>query len=333
MSRLPGILFFGSGAAGLIYQVVWMRHAALHLGVTSAAVGTVVATFLGGLALGSVWGGRAVDRALAAGRTTFGFRAYGVLELAIGAYALAFEPLLSALSSLLGPFYGAGSGHGGLFLALQAIVCAVVILPPTAAMGATLPLLARQVAGLGGDAGRTTGTLYVLNTLGGVAGAVAAGWLLLPAFGLRTTTFIAAGGNLLIGLAALRAASATVIAPPKAAAARAEAPRWIFAAYAVSGFAALVCEMAWTRGLVLALGSSVYSFSLTLAAFILGLGVGGAAGTWKARSAKDPVLAFALLQAGTAVASMATVPLLERLPMVMMETVHSTQNFDHVMAV
>ena len=113
MTRLPGLLFFASGAAGLVYQVVWMRHAALHLGGTTAAAGTVVATFLGGLALGSVWGGRVVDRAIKTRRPGFGFRAYGVLEIGIGAYALVFEPLLSGLSSLVGRAYGGGDDGGG----------------------------------------------------------------------------------------------------------------------------------------------------------------------------------------------------------------------------
>jgi spermidine synthase len=91
--------------------------------------------------------------------------------------------------------------------------------------------------------------------------------------------------------------------------------------------------MAWTRGLVLALGSSVYSFSLTLAAFILGLGLGGAAGTWGTRRGKDPVLIFALLQAGVAIFTVATVPILERLPLVMMDVVASAKSFGAVLAV
>jgi len=333
MLRLPGLLFFASGAAGLVYQVVWMRHAALHLGGTTAAAGTVVATFLGGLALGSFWGGRVVDRAIRTRRPGFGFRAYGTLEIAIGLYALAFEPLLSGLSSAVGRAYGAGDDGGGGFLVLRALVCAALILPPTAAMGATLPILARHVAGLGGDAGRGTAMLYTLNTLGGVVGAAAAGWLLLPAVGLRATTFTAAALNGLVGLAAILAARGTPQDAPPSGSPAPEAPSWIFPAYAVSGFAALACEMAWTRGLVLALGSSVYSFSLTLASFILGLGLGGAAGTWASRRLKDPILVFGLLQAGVALCTVATVPILEQLPLVMMEVVASAKGFGSVMAV
>lgn len=333
MALLPGLLFFASGAAGLLYQVVWMRHAGLHLGGTTAAAGTVVATFLGGLALGSFWGGRVVDRAIRTRRPGFGFRAYGVLEIAIGLYALAFEPLLSALSSVVGRGYGAGDDGGGGFLALRALVCAALILPPTAAMGATLPILARHLAGLGKDAGQGTAMLYTLNTLGGVVGAAAAGWLLLPAVGLRATTYVAVAVNLMVGVAALLAARGTPADPPSSTSTPSEAPGWIFPAYAVSGFAALACEMAWTRGLVLALGSSVYSFSLTLAAFILGLGLGGAAGTWGTRRGKDPVLIFGILQAGVAICTVATVPILEQLPQVMMEVVASAKGFGAVMAV
>jgi spermidine synthase len=175
--------------------------------------------------------------------------------------------------------------------------------------------------------------LYTLNTLGGVAGAAAAGWLLLPAVGLRATTFVAAAVNGLVGLAAIRAARGTPADPPATASTVPDAPGWIFPAYAVSGFAALACEMAWTRGLVLALGSSVYSFSLTLASFILGLGLGGAAGTLGARRLKDSVLVFAVLQAGVAVCTVATIPILERLPLVMMDVVASAKGFGAVMTV
>src|SRR5574341_1142970 len=91
--------------------------------------------------------------------------------------------------------------------------------------------------------------------------------------------------------------------------------------------------MAWTRGLILALGSSVYSFSLTLASFIFGLGLGGAAGMWGSRRAKDPILIFGLLQAGVAACTVATVPILEQLPLVMMEVVASARGFGAVMAV
>src|SRR5437899_5209809 len=105
-----------------------MRYAGLHLGSTTTAVGTVVATFLGGLALGSALGGRWVDRALAARSESFALTAYGLMELGIGAYAFAFRPMLAGLDSLAMPLYGT-DGERSFFLALRVLLCASVILP------------------------------------------------------------------------------------------------------------------------------------------------------------------------------------------------------------
>jgi spermidine synthase len=310
-----------------------MRVAALHLGGTAAAAGTVVATFLGGLALGSVAGGKWADRALASRPAEFGLRAYVVLELVIGAYALAVGPLLSALSGALGGLYGEAGDRSGLFLAARALVCAVVLFPPTAAMGATLPILARAAAAAAEDPARTAGKLYAVNTLGGVLGAAAAGWALLPVAGLFAATAVGAALNAAAAGLALTLRRLPAARPAEAQAAASPCPAWIFPAYAASGFAALVCEIAWTRGLVLSLGSSVFAFSLVLAAFILGLGLGGVGGARWASRTSDPLGAFAVLELAVALLAAASITFLEKLPLAMMKAVASVSSFEATLGV
>jgi len=281
-TRLPAplwIIFFASGAAGLSYQVIWTRHAGLTLGGSIVAIGTVVATFLLGLAAGAAIGGRWIDRRLAQGRpASFALAAYAGLELAIAAYGVLFGPLAGALSPVLGPLYRSGGEQGVLFNAGRVLLTAVLVLPPTLAMGATLPVLSRYAVSLRGDAARAIGLLYGVNTLGAVAGCAIAGWVLLPAAGLTASSFAVAALNVAIALAALALRRSREAAPDSAKRESASAPdpvpTWIFPAYACAGFAALVLEIAWTRAFILSFGSSVHAFSLVLSCFIFGVGLG-----------------------------------------------------------
>jgi spermidine synthase len=325
-------IFFLSGAAGLMYEVIWLRHAGLHLGNTSAAIGTVVATFLGGLALGGALGGRWMDRALATRNAGFALAAYAVLEIGIGLYALLLEPALSTLTPLLGGLYRSG-GEGTAFNIARALLCALLLLPPTVAMGATLPILARYAAACADDAAAATGGLYAVNTFGAVVGSFAAGWALIPALGLLGATALAVALNVAVAAGSwelsrrpLPPAAAPPQMPPPAA------PRWIFPAYAASGFAALVYEVAWTRGLILSFGSSVYAFSLTLGCFILGLALGGAVASRAGPRVRDVVLAFAVLQIAVAVVGAVTSPALDRLPAMMMSITGTATRFARLLA-
>jgi spermidine synthase len=324
--RIYGI-FFLSGVAGLIYEVVWLRHAGLHLGSTSAAIGTVVATFLGGLAIGAALGGRWMDRAVAARSAGFAIAAYAALEAGIGIYALVFEPLLSLLTPVLGGLYRSGGEDAVAFNIARVMLCAVLILPPTIAMGATLPILVRYVSAGTGDAAGASGALYAVNTLGAVVGSFAGGWLLIPNLGLFGATAVAVTLNALVAFASWKLAKREIAPPPPAETVPEAAPRWIFPAYAASGFAALAYEVAWSRGLILSFGSSVYGFSLTIGCFILGLAVGGAIGARAGSRVKDVAAAFAGLQIAVAVLGAFTSPALEWLPVRMMSLAGTATSF------
>src|SRR5262245_40104646 len=185
--------FFASGAAGLLYEVVWSKQLAYVLGSSLHAVATVVAAFLCGLALGA----RLLGVALA--RRGRGPRIYAMLELGVGVLGVVSLPVLRGIEPLVGILYRSFGGEGPAFAIARFALLFVLLIPPTALMGATLPVLVghferRRV-------GPALAQLYALNTLGAVAGSVIGGFALLPGVGLAATTWIAAALN--AGVAAL----------------------------------------------------------------------------------------------------------------------------------
>ena len=267
-------LFFLSGGTALVYQTLWVRQLHLVFGTSQYAIATVLAAFMGGLAIGGFWAARSAD---VLGRP---LARYGWLELAIGAYALVFPGLLAlATSGLLG-LHRVLSPSPAVFGMIQFVVVALLLLVPTTCMGATLPLLARFSTRRAGEAGAVVGWLYGINTLGAVAGVAMGGFVLLPRVGLSTTTFLAAGANLLLGLAALWLSRQSSDLPPL----EGEIPPDVLpvrvepvllGVAALSGFAALIYELAWFRLMALILGGSVYAFSIMLIAFLAGIAGGG----------------------------------------------------------
>ncbi|MBI3272785.1 MAG: fused MFS/spermidine synthase [Planctomycetes bacterium] len=190
-------IFLLSGVAGLIYEIVWTRRLLLVFGSTSFAVGTVLAAFMSGLALGSRLFGRRADRA---GDPLL---LYAVLEFAIGAYGLASPQLVDLLEAVYGSLHAALAPGFGLSVALRFCLATAFILVPTACMGGTLPVLARHVSrGEGGSAARV-GLLYAVNTTGAVLGTLLGGLWLLPHLGVSLTLRVAGVLNLAAGAFAL----------------------------------------------------------------------------------------------------------------------------------
>ncbi len=271
-------LFFVSGATALIYQTVWNRELHLVFGTSTFAVATVLAAFMLGLALGGGWMGRHADRIARP------LRVYGLLEVGIGLYALLFPTLVGAITPLYLEIHRAFQPGPALFGTIQFVLVGGLLLLPTAAMGATLPLLARFATTALGAAGDRIGTLYAVNTAGAVGGTWLAGFVLLPSLGLWTTTVLAATANLVLGLAALvldrwygaplGALDEDVIPPVEAPAGL----KPVAAAMGLAGFSSLVYEVTWTRVLGLTVGASVYGFSVMLLAFLAGIALGGKLG-------------------------------------------------------
>ncbi len=314
---LAGVVacFFLSGATGLVYEVLWIRMLGLVFGHTVFAVTTVLTAFMAGLGLGAWLFGRLVDRRARP------LRLYGLLELGVGVFCLAVPLVLPWAETL----YRALARAAGLsFLAFslaQFVLVLALLLPPTTLMGATLPVLSRVFVTDAATAGRRVGALYALNTLGAVVGTALAGYVLLPALGMRATLGLAAAVNVVVGLAIVLAdrhlAAAGGATPPPAPPAAAEAwppaARAVALGLAVSGAASMIYEVAWTRALSLVIGSSTYAFTAMLLAFLLGLALGSALFSRLGGGAAS-VATLGLLQLGVGAAALALVPVFARLP-------------------
>ena len=320
--------FLASGAIGLIYEVLWIRMLGLVFGHTVFAVTTVLASFMGGLGLGGLVFGRIADRARSP------VRLYGLLEIGIGLYCLALPVLLSGAAGIYlwvsrtldPPFL--------VFSLVQFALVALLLIPPTFLMGATLPVLVRFFAREERTLGRQVGLLYSVNTWGAVAGVLLAGYFLVPSLGIQTTLRMAVVAN--VGLGALLLvfdrhlrrlasdlAAAEPAAPPEGPKTPGDQPEpvsdlarvLVAAGFAASGAASMIYEVTWTRALTLSIGSSTYAFSAMLAAFLSGI----AGGSWlfallAGRRRLRPE-AFAWLQLAIGGSVLALVPAFERLPL------------------
>ena len=201
----------------------------------------------------------------------------------IGIYAVLFPIIIGVVEPLYLGFSQAFDPSPMVFATFQFLLMGLFLLPPTMCMGATLPLLARFAAITSEEAGRSVSRLYGANTIGAVVGVGLAGFVLLPNLGLSTTTWVTAGGNVLLCVLALSLGTRAGALPPTEsdAADRADstsAPPWLksLAALAfLAGLSSLIYEVAWFRLMVLTLGGSAYAFSTMLLAFLLGIGLGG----------------------------------------------------------
>jgi spermidine synthase len=277
------LLFAGSGCAALIYEIVWYQLLEFVIGSTTVSLGVLLATFMGGLCIGSVTLPR-----LAALRRYHPLRVFAAIELGIGICGL----LVWWGMPIVDRFYLAVVGHGLPAILLRAIVASLCLLPPTILMGASLPAAARWI-----ESSRRgvswIGQLYGCNTVGAVLGALLAGFYLLRLFDMATATYAAAAINATVALTgfmlAARApahagADDAALSPQQQAVAPAATPApslWtVYATIALSGATALGAETIWMRLLGLTMGATVYTFSIILAVFLVGLGLGGGAGAW-----------------------------------------------------
>lgn len=303
-------IFFASGAAGLVYEVVWMRLLSLTLSVTVYAVSTVLCAFMAGLAIGAAIAGRMAERMR---RPLY---AYGLIEIVLGVVALAAPTILIHLQTLYAWVFDV-TGHGGpIFVLLRFFLAFGVLVIPSTLMGTTLPLLSKALIDRESAVGRGAGTLYAVNTLGAVTGCSAAGFLLIPNLGLSSTNLLAAATSIAAGVAAIamsrrieeHAAAprpAPVVKTPSLAGAGTHLGI-AYAAIAVSGFTALGYEVLWTRALEQFTHNSTYAYTAMLATFLIGLGVGSAVAASWADRLKRPLFALGIVELLVAVSVVAS---------------------------
>jgi spermidine synthase len=318
------LLFLASGACGLVDQICFSKYLNYVMGATAYAVSTVLAAFMAGLALGAHLGGRF------AGKLKSPLRAYGILELAV---ALSVAVLPWAFRGLT-PLYVAVShalpGSLAVLTLVRWVCAALLVVVPTAAMGATLPILTELTRReFKADAGRVLGRFYAANTCGGAIGALAAAYWILPTLGLSGTLYASAVVSALVGVLAL------VLAPKAdrdeigAESARESVPAsdpvvsssalptdlrglWLFVLALFSGWLVFAAEVIFTHLLAVVIGNSVYAFGIILTTFLGCLFVGASLAGLATRRLGEAALPLALIL--SALAILGVLPFWDDLP-------------------
>ncbi len=297
--------FFLTGISSLVFEVVWTRLLLLSLGATPVAVSTVLGAIMAGMALGSLAGGRPWLRRHAP------VVVYATLEGFAGLYAWTSPWVLlwvEAMPPTAGPF-----------------LAAVLLLPATVTMGASLPVLSRALHGGTAAPAARVGQLYAANTAGACLGPVLAVFVLFPAVGLSWSLWLAGGlnlvvaGGLLLQRSMLRVDVALASIPvPVLADSRAfdRIDPLVVATLAVSGGAAMVYEVAWSRTLTAVFGSSAYGVAIMLSVFLVGIAAGSAAAASYLRGRRPAVApgALAWIVIGASAAAFLSLIVVRRLP-------------------
>jgi spermidine synthase len=270
------LLFAASGCSALIYEVVWYQLLQLAIGSTSVSLGILLATFMGGLCIGSLWLPRLRLQ-------QHPLKVYASLEVGIGLFAVFVQLSLPYLNRA----YISGAEHGLPGMLLRGLLAAICMLPPTILMGGSLPAITRWIEG-SPEGVSWWGYLYGGNTAGAVFGCLFAGFYLLRVYNMATATYVAVAINLAVAGLSLLVAGATPFtagfeaAAEKSPAAAGEIPDrpWqIYVAIALSGATALGAEVVWTRTLAMELLATVYVFAIILAVFLTGLAIGSWGGS------------------------------------------------------
>lgn len=292
-NRLIFILFFLSGLAGLIYEIVWGRQLVLIFGSTTNSLVATISAYLGGLALGSFLAGKIADQL----NPKQLLRAYSLLELGVGLSALA-SPFLFLKVKILYSLISDGSSVTFSLIAIKFLLTSLIILIPTTLMGATLPFLVRFLELTTQIPNLTLSRLYAINTLGGVCGVLSTGFILIELFGLNQTLYLAVSFNIFISLIALFLPvnryqklkshqlpiqiNRSLIIP--------------LLGFAISGFISIAYQILWTRVLTPTMGTMIYAFSGILALYLFGIALGSFLYPIYRRIVPSTSLAFGLIQ-------------------------------------
>lgn len=314
-------IFFVSGAAGLIYEVVWVRQLTTILGASSYAVSIVLMAFMGGLGLGAWVIGKSADRI----SENLLIKTYIALEIGIGCYALCFATLLEWAEAGYIAFYQYVNPDLFIFHLFKLGIAFILLVIPTALMGATFPILSRYLIRKRKSASLGISWLYAANTFGAIGGTLAAGYLLLPSLGIFHTTLSGVFLNLVAVLGMYlfhllvkdgenEFASIPVVIGDQTD--RMTLYQWgIVFGFCLSGAAAMFYQVAWTRTLSMILGTTTFAFTTMLATFLMGIALGSATYClWPKAISKSKLFVFFQLLAGFS--ALFTIPLFEKLPVI-----------------
>jgi spermidine synthase len=313
------LLFFISGALALVYEVVWARMMMHVFGSTAIAVGTVLAAFMSGMAIGSWFIGRFADKSPNC------LRLYAWLEIGIALSAFVSHLLLDRIGPAHLAIYDFVGSSAVIFALVRFLLAFFLVMAPTVLMGATLPVLTRFLVHRQTTVGSRLSTLYATNTIGAVTGVLLTGFFLIGRYGIHVPVYIAVLANFLIGciawIASLRVSESSTPALPSdaqaddGAAYEDGAPgagtfRIILFGLGLSGFTSFAYEIYWTRSLVFIMGNSTYALTTMLSAFLTGIALGGYLIRFFLNRIQDRAVIFGWLQVGLGIFSALALPLL-----------------------
>ena len=316
------ICFFISGATTLALEVVWSKELSYILGNTHYAVATVVAAFMAGLAIGSALASRYGSK------IKYPIKAYALMEFGIAACSLFSIWVLRSTPPLFDALYACLGTSQFTFLSTRFLLIFLLMLIPVTLMGMTLPIVVGASSRGKKYFDFDSGLLYGLNTLGAVVGTLMAGFFLMQTFGLAQACTIIGVTDFIVGICAFylhkkslgHAAKANISTSPARQTARlpglTQTQKIIGVVFFLSGLFALVYEISWFRLLVSVLGPSVHAFSMMLAVFLIGIGLGSTAGARITGeiSLENALFAMALLEICIGLSTLLTVPFYDLLP-------------------
>jgi spermidine synthase len=314
-------LCFLSGFSALVYEVVWVRILTLVFGTTISAVAIVVAVFLGGLGIGSIYFGKQADK------TNNHLRLFSYLEFGIGGTVLIILLVFDLLPELYRAIY-ISLNTSQISITLIAVISILVMLVPTFLMGGTLPLLSKIYIRKQKNVGKGVGILYAINTLGSIIGVFLTGFFLIAYFGQSATQIIAITINLMVGgVAVLLSQKYRVLQHREKIDAPASSyPGYIgniiLGAITIAGFCGLAYEILWTRSLHIFLANSTYSFTSVLIVFLAGIGLGSFLYSRYLKNKKPFILLLSICQGGIGVYTIITALFLNALPRVLFAIKH-----------
>ena len=323
---IPFFCIFISGAASLVYELIWIRQLSLVFGGTLYAISAVLCAFMTGLALGA-WGiGLLLSHRNKQKKTVNLVLLYGLIEGLIGLYGLFFPYGLELISGFYAPIVNGTIELGFLLHWVEFFLSTALMLPATICMGATLPLIGSWSIGKNSERILPdVSILYSLNTFGAVAGCLYTQTIALKYFGVSATNLTAIGMNFLVFLLCtplrsyfIKSSSSKIpVIKHKINHVSSSTPDRKFSLllifiFAYSGMAALASEILWTRVLVFPMGTTLNSFALILATFLFGIALGSIMAD-KLLGNSNHVLKFLLIQLSIAISCIAILPLFENL--------------------
>ena len=323
---IPFFCLFISGAASLVYELIWIRQLALVFGGTLYAISAVLCAFMAGLALGAWSIGIFLNSKNENKKPIDSVRLYGFLEGAIGLYALFFPYGLELLAELYAPLASRPLELGIQIHWIEFSLSAALMLPATICMGATLPLIASW--SIGGRSDRViadVSTLYSLNTFGAVAGCLYTQMFAVNFFGISGTNLTAVLMNGLVFFLCVPLRKRSIDKPSTStrtykrindgdgeAIPERNLSLLLLLIFIYSGMASLASEILWTRILIFPMGTTLYSFALILATFLLGIALGSLIAD-KLIGNSNRIFKFLLIELAIALSCIAILPMFERL--------------------